>query len=560
MAFEVMASVDRVRIGALSGHDSAAFRLAKSSGLYEREGLDVEWVDLRREGTSDIETDKLDLCVCSLESALHHIRQPKSNLVLAGTYIASKRTKGIYSTKATDEAFGDRCAVFPITCKGESSHLLASIKAKDLGLEHDPKFQECGSVGAVLEAMDYASKHNEEPFVVVWDKYAAQPHVSAGKWHAIGEVMTSWSALVFVAHRRVVQSKRWQVLEKFLEVSRRAVIQMCSSPARTIEHVCQNFGLSESDAKHWLLSTSFSCQPITSSEDLHACKEQLRQLDNWRLSLCTAPRSAHHRDVSQMDTSFCADGCRQVQTGAELAALALFHSQHDAAIKLFSTPCSTKTSESAKNDKLGPLVDLMSTTVGDEDLMSVETSTMAAGPQNEEASNALSSISMMQVPNVDGDVCRSSLSYNKVARPRVKTSSLSSPYLRQDARQDPDPRNIFRQDRINKKAGQMKIADHHFGLDDASSPVEDDLCSNPRRTVHNKRGGSHALADFKGTRARTRITDHHFGPEEAEAERQLKAEADFHLSFAPSWAANLLGGLLCLDSDSTMNLLWGQDQ
>lgn len=637
--------MDCVRIGGLAGHDATPFILAISSGLFEQEGLSVEWVDLHNRGPRELENDGLDLCICSLEGALFHILQPDSNLVLAGTYIASKRTKGIYATRPDDEAFSNHNTVFPITGKGASGHILVSMKANELGLECKPKFQKCGSAGAVLAAMENAKP--DEPMVVVWDKYAAQPYVSEGKWHAIGEVMTPWSAMVFIAHRRAVETKRWKVLEKFLEVSRKAIIEMCSNPSEAIEHICQNFGMSKSDAKHWMLSSLFSCQSVTSTEDIHACTEQLQQVTDWSMQEAT------------LQGGISAEGCREVQTSAELAALAHFGTWHDSALKLFSmSPSSTHSNAPmAKSQKPGMTVDLMSTTVGDEDLMSIETHTIVpqSVPNNDTADPsstwnppaakrhkpgpvlglhdwALGDTEAPVQPEGGDFVSNSVRTVHCKSKGARSSAAVIDHHFGTEAENSGDgdfcsnSRHSIYSKRHQRKT---QITDHHFGAGDADKSLDGDFCSTPGHSVYSNvqlartqmevtdhqvasknaensvdsTNAGRCLAsakrpilshgDFcsnagrslyqKGSMATTSgdITDQHFGPGEAQGssagdfcsnadksgytksdgpKNQMEV-TDHHFGpeehFHPRWAADLLGGLLCMDSDSTMNFLFG---
>lgn len=212
-----------IKIGGVPEYFNLPIRLAIEDGGFEREGLNIEWIDYTQ-GTGKMAVDladgTLDLAVLLTEGAIKAIYEGNPSKIIK-THVNSPLIWGIHTRPELSHLTVKELLqkTIAISRYGSGSHLMAIHLALELGLPAEElNF-------TVVDNMDGAqiAFRRKEADVFFWEKYTTKPLVDAGEFSRVGEHPTPWPAFVIAAsdhmtthHQRDVQVFR-DVVNQYIE-------------------------------------------------------------------------------------------------------------------------------------------------------------------------------------------------------------------------------------------------------------------------------------------------------------------------------------------------------
>jgi ABC-type nitrate/sulfonate/bicarbonate transport system substrate-binding protein len=242
-----------LRLGGVPEHFNLPWRLAIEEGIFKNQNIDLQWID-HAGGTGSmtkaLQDADLDMAICLTEGIVADIvKGNKAKIVKV--YVKSPLTWGIYvnalrTIQTVEELEGK---FFGISRFGSGSHLMAYVKAQDLGWDTKKmQFVLLKNLEGIREGLQ-----NNLADAFMWEKVMTQPYVDSGELRFIGECITPWSCFV-LAVREDILTKHTETIKKITEIINQYVQGFKQRP-HIIELLAQRYQIDLEDTAHWLHQT-----------------------------------------------------------------------------------------------------------------------------------------------------------------------------------------------------------------------------------------------------------------------------------------------------------------
>lgn len=267
-----------VRVGGVPEHFNYPIKLAQQKKLFEKHGVQVEWVVMKC-GTGQmieaLKTGAVDMIIALTEGLVKDIAQG-SDLRLLATYVESPLCWAISAGHhAAAESLEDlKGGTFGISRYTSGSHLMAYTLAMQQGWDPqaDLAFQVEGSFQNLRKGVNGGTSD-----AFMWETFTTKPYHDSGELKRVGEIYTPWPAFMLAARLPTIDrdpDSLRAVLGGIQEAAgyfHRAVYLI----PRTIS---SEFGLQLSDAESWYKGVRISGSTTVARDAIDQATEVLKRV------------------------------------------------------------------------------------------------------------------------------------------------------------------------------------------------------------------------------------------------------------------------------------------
>ncbi|WP_448528050.1 ABC transporter substrate-binding protein [Raineya sp.] len=265
-----------LKIGGVPEHFNLPWRLAIEEGLFEKENIILQWID-HAGGTGSmtkaLREKELDLAICLTEGIVADIVAGNGAKIVK-IYVKSPLTWGLYVKK--DSLFRKVSDLenkrIGISRLGSGSHLMAFVKARDLGWDTE-KMQFVALKN--LEGIRVGIAQNQADWFM-WEKVMTQPYVDSGELRLIDTCVTPWSCFVLVVREDILQ-KCLPCIRKIAQIINLYVEDFKKRP-RIIELLAERYQIDLEDTAHWLHQTQWATDNFIPPQMIAQVQETLLEL------------------------------------------------------------------------------------------------------------------------------------------------------------------------------------------------------------------------------------------------------------------------------------------
>lgn len=262
-----------IRVGGVPEHFNLAWHLAIENGIFEQNGIKIEWVDVPG-GTGAmckaLREGELDVAIALTEGMIKDIMQGNPSKMVQ-FYVNSPLRWGIFvNAQSKYKTTGDMPGLkYAISRFGSGSHLMAKVNASNLGMEISPESYVV--VQDLAGARKALAENSAQLFM--WEKFTTRPYVRNGEFRMIGECNTPWPCFVVAATNSFIV-RHGDALNRTMEI----VNQGCSDLKHNQvapELIVNRYGINKEDAEQWFRELEYACDTDIEETDL--------RLILWRL-------------------------------------------------------------------------------------------------------------------------------------------------------------------------------------------------------------------------------------------------------------------------------------
>lgn len=240
-----------VRVGGVPEHFNYPIKLAQQKKLFEKHGVQVEWVVMKCGTGQMIEALKagaVDMIIALTEGLVKDIAQG-SDLRLLATYVESPLCWAVSAgQQAAVESLEDlKGGTFGISRYTSGSHLMAYT----LAMQHswDPQtdlaFQVEGNFKNLRNGVNCGTSD-----AFMWETFTTKPYHDSGELKRVGEIYTPWPAFMLAARRSTIDRDP-ESLRAVLAGIREAAAYFHRAIYLMPRTISTEFGLQPSDAEAW---------------------------------------------------------------------------------------------------------------------------------------------------------------------------------------------------------------------------------------------------------------------------------------------------------------------
>ncbi len=264
-----------VRIGGVPEHFNLPWLLAIEQGIFQREGIQVEWQFFP--GGSGamhnaLKYDQIDLAILLTEGFIAAAAQGLQAKIIK-TYIDSPLRWGIYTGPQSGISVFSRQEndTFAISRPGSGSHLMPLIHAQQEG------FRLIDGQFVIVDDLKHAvvSLDRLESRYFYWEKYTTLPLVKTGNLRKIGEFSAPWSSFLIAGNPEFIKQHK-SSLKTMIEI-----VDNISGNASTDpyfkEQVQQRFHLTVEETEEWLSAVQWNQGVGLSDLSLNEAIQSLQQ-------------------------------------------------------------------------------------------------------------------------------------------------------------------------------------------------------------------------------------------------------------------------------------------
>ncbi|MBC7426439.1 MAG: ABC transporter substrate-binding protein [Bacteroidia bacterium] len=265
-----------IRIGGVPEHFNLPWQLAMEMGLFEKEGIDLQW-EFYPAGTGAmvkaLKEGNLDMAVLLTEGAISAIINGLE-AKLVQQYVSSPLIWGIHSgpDSGINNIGGCENRKYAISRFGSGSHLMAMIDAEVRGKKiNQEDFVLIENMAGALKSL---TENASQAFF--WEKYTTKPLVDSGQLRRIGDFVTPWSCFQIAASNKALAEQNNAVI-KICEIIGFTASQFMKAP-NAIDILIEKFGMNEEDAHNWFYSTEWQTDNQISSKMIENVMFSLKKI------------------------------------------------------------------------------------------------------------------------------------------------------------------------------------------------------------------------------------------------------------------------------------------
>ncbi len=266
----------RLRVGGVPEHFNLPIHLCIEEGLFNAEGLEVEWVEFPG-GTgamnAALRDDEIDIAVILTEGIIKDIANGNPSKIIQN-YVSSPLIWGVHVAAESDfKTIEDLKNARPAISRfGSGSHVMAYVQAQQLGW--DTSKLECVVVNTLDNAIVALQKGEADYFM--WEHFTTKPFVDKGIFRRVSDFPTPWSSFVFAATQQILNTNNREI-STFLKV-----VNFKSKQFKSIKDIDQilakRYNQEMVDIQKWLSLTNWS-QSALPQEENNLVIEYLKRLN-----------------------------------------------------------------------------------------------------------------------------------------------------------------------------------------------------------------------------------------------------------------------------------------
>lgn len=257
-----MKKLTKIRVGGVPEHFNLPWHLAMENGLFEKEGIEVEWTVFKGgtgQMTKALRNDEIDVCILLTEGIVSDIVNGNPSKLI-GKYLNTPLIWGLYTGKNNPinhygEIYDKKYAISRF---GSGSHLMAIVNAYNQGWNVTTlKFKVVDNLQGGIDALT-----NGAADYFMWERFTTKPLVDNGTFRRIGNCPTPWPCFV-IAVRNEVLAKHPKEVKKIL-----AIINHQTKDFKNIKNIdkilAKRYAQKLEDIQKWLKITAWNeGKPIT---------------------------------------------------------------------------------------------------------------------------------------------------------------------------------------------------------------------------------------------------------------------------------------------------------
>ena len=194
----------KIRIGGVPEHFNYPWHFAIANRMFEKEGLNVEWHDIKGGSGAmckKLQGEELEIALVLTEGIVKHIASGGKSRIIQ-QYVKSPLIWGIHCSNSFFKGKHDLSkARFARSRVGSGSHIMPFVLAEQNGFEI--KEENFVTVKNIDGAVDAFSK--DEADILLWEKFMTKPLVEQGKMKKLGDLVSPWPCFVMVASENMIK-------------------------------------------------------------------------------------------------------------------------------------------------------------------------------------------------------------------------------------------------------------------------------------------------------------------------------------------------------------------
>ena len=263
-----------LRIGGVPEHFNLPVHLARESGQFKANGVELSWTDFpggTGQMTRALREGEVDACILLTEGIIKDILAGSPSRIISG-YVNTPLTWGIHTgVNNTLQHHGeiyDR--KYAISRLGSGSHLMAIVDANVHERELKPEqFHIIKNLDGALPSLDRL-----ETDVFYWEKYTTKPWVDRGELRRVGEFVTPWPCFMIAATQDILEREPHAVVQ-MLQTIHFACERFMEDEAN-IPLVAERYGQKLSDVARWYHATEWATHGWVSDKMLRGVVHNLK--------------------------------------------------------------------------------------------------------------------------------------------------------------------------------------------------------------------------------------------------------------------------------------------
>lgn len=265
-----------IRIGGVPEHFNLPWHLAIEEGLFEKEGIQIEWIDFP-DGTGAmnkaLRAGSIDLAIILTGGIIKDIANGNPSKIIQ-LFVSSPLIWGVHVAAHSpiqhiSELEHKKAAISRI---GSGSYVMAYAQAEKHGWDTSKlQYEIIGTLEGAIEALT-----NDKADYFMWEHFTTKPIVDQGIFRRIGDFPTPWSCFVLAATNTLLENQP-KITQKILKI-----INSVSTDFKNIPSIDRTlsirYGQELEDIKKWLSLTQWSQKQI-STDEINYIQERLLRLD-----------------------------------------------------------------------------------------------------------------------------------------------------------------------------------------------------------------------------------------------------------------------------------------
>lgn len=264
-----------VRVGGVPEHFNLAWHLAIEEGRFDKNGIDIEWVDVPG-GTGAmcqmLRNGEIDMAIALTEGVIADILHGNSSKIVQ-FYVNSPLRWGIY-TGAKNELHnlenieGKKYAISRFK---SGSHLMAYVNAARLGIEiEDDDFVIVGNLEGARKSLA-----SQQADLFMWEKFTTKPFVDNGEFRFLEECRTPWPCFVVTATDEFIHTQN-ESLHEVLDIINQSC-QDLKSNQEAVDLIAWRYQIKLADAMQWFSELEYAAKPQISESYMMDILAKLKQ-------------------------------------------------------------------------------------------------------------------------------------------------------------------------------------------------------------------------------------------------------------------------------------------
>lgn len=243
-------------MGGVPEHFNLPWHLAIENGLFEKEGIEVEWTVYKGgtgQMTKALRNNEIDVCILLTEGIISDIVNGNPSKLI-GKYLNTPLIWGVYTginnpVNYYGEIYDKNYAISRF---GSGSHLMPIVdaNAKKIQLRKE-QFQVIKNLEGALESLT-----ENETDAFYWEKYTTKPYVDNGTLKHLGDYVTPWPCFMIAATNTIL-SEEQEAIDKLLKVIYFTSKQFMLSPT-SVQEVSDRYNQKLEDVEAWFHATEWS--------------------------------------------------------------------------------------------------------------------------------------------------------------------------------------------------------------------------------------------------------------------------------------------------------------
>lgn len=266
----------KIKVGGVPEHFNYPWHIAIEEKLFEKEELEVEWIDFYG-GTGELsqalKNNDIDIALMLTEGIVKEIIEG-SDFKILQNYIASPLIWGIHvaansSYKSISDLENTKAA---ISRYGSGSHLLAYINAKNQGWNtQELDFEVVNDLSGAVKALP-----DDDAQYFMWEHFTTKPLVDNGTFRRVGDCPSPWPCFVIAATDSYYKANKTEV-KKILSTLN-SVTKNFKDTHQLTAILAKKYQQKEKDVALWLEKTEWSQNQIK-KETIEETQNQLFNLN-----------------------------------------------------------------------------------------------------------------------------------------------------------------------------------------------------------------------------------------------------------------------------------------